>query len=138
MNTEETTKELMQLLKNLKEDEWNDKVGNWTIKDIICHLVGWEEEAAKSLKEEWRTKKKPWFLKDDNFDEFNKKSIKKYKNLKPAELVKVFKKFQKQLDELIEEIGEDNLRDNMEMYSWVFDEEDNHYLHHLNQIKKRR
>jgi hypothetical protein len=137
MNTENITKEFFELLENLQPEELDKKIGKRTIKEVIAHLVGWEKEAFERLDETWRTKEKPWFLKTDNFDEFNEKSIENYKNFTPEQLLNEWKKWQKKLDDKIEEIGEDKLREDMELFDWVFDEGDeNHYLEHLNQIKK--
>jgi len=131
------TKEFIELLENLEPLKWNTKVKNKTIKEIVAHLVGWEKEAVKRLDEVWKTKEKPWFLKTENFDEFNKKSMKYYKDYSPEELIKEWKHWQRLLDKKIKEIGEDKLRTESELFDWVFDEgENNHYLEHLNQTKE--
>lgn len=53
---------------------------------------------------------------------------------------KVFQDFidsEEKFNRVIQEIGEDNLREQLTKYDWVFDEgEDSHYLEHLNQIKR--
>ncbi len=135
-NTTKITKEFSELLENLKPDKWNLKIKNRTIKEIIAHLVGWEKEAVEQLDKVWKSKQKPWFLKTDNFDEFNKESINYYKNYSPKELINEWKKYQKLLDNKINEIGEKNLRAEPELFNWVFDKgEENHYLEHLNEIK---
>lgn len=132
------TKGFMKLLESLNEDDWKIKVNSdWTIKDVISHLVGWEREAVKALEEEWKTKEKPLFLLTEDFNEFNKKNVEHYKRYNSRELLDEWKKLQNILDEKINEIGEENLRKEPELYDWVFDEgEENHYKEHYEQIKK--
>lgn len=138
INTDWVTTEFLKLLENLTPDQWNIKVNkNWTIKDCVAHLVGWEKECVGELKKYWKTKNKPWFLKTDDFSKFNSKSINKYKNYQPKKIITEWKKWQKIFEEVIEIIGEDRIRKDKELSDWVFDEyNDNHYLEHLKQIKK--
>lgn len=138
MNQDNISREFFRLLENLKDEEWDIKVDNeWAIKDVVAHLVGWEKECVQILEETWKTKEKPWFLKTDDYNEFNKKNAQEYENYSPKELLKEWKFWQNSLDEKIEKIGENNLRQNPELFEWVFDEgEDGHYLEHFNQIKK--
>ena len=136
-NTTQITKEFLELLENFKPKDWNIKVKNRTIKEIVAHLVGWEKEAVEQLDVTWKTKEKPWFLKTNNYDRFNQKSMDYYKNHSTEELIKEWKHWQNLLDEKIEEIGEENLRKKPELFEWVFDEGDeSHYLEHLNEIKE--
>lgn len=138
MEKEKITQDFFKLLENLNEGDWNIKVNNgWTIKEVISHLVGWEKEAVKVLDEEWKTKKKPWFLETEDFANFNKQSIENYRDYSPKKLMDKWKKWQRLLDEKIDEIGEKNLRKESELFEWVFDEgEDNHYLVHYKQIQQ--
>lgn len=138
MDENEIPKEFLKLLDNLKESEWDTKVDdNWTIKDIIAHLVGWENECVKELEKTWETKKKPWFLTTNSFDGFNEKSVDKYKNYPPKKLLREWKHWQNLLDKKIKDMGKDNLKKEGELFGWVFDEgEGSHYHEHFNQIKE--
>ncbi|MBU0907800.1 MAG: ClbS/DfsB family four-helix bundle protein [Nanoarchaeota archaeon] len=138
MDPEKITKELFALLESLSDSEWKIKVNEkWTVKDVIAHLVGWEKESVKCLREEWKTKKKPWFFETDNYDEFNNGLVREYKKFSPKELINEWKKQINRLEEETQSIGEEKLRENMDLFGWVFGEgEDNHYLIHLNQIKR--
>jgi len=134
----EIINEFYDLLEELDDNQWDRKLNSkWTIKDCVAHLVGWEREAVKRLREEWETGEKPWFLIDEDFDEFNKKSVEEFKGYNSKDLIKEWKYWQKKLDEEIKKIGERNLKAEPEMFGWVFDETgDSHYLYHLKQIKK--
>jgi hypothetical protein len=138
MNYEKITKEFFELLEDLNERDWEIKVNqNWTIKDVISHLVGWEKESCNALQESWTFKKEPWFLKTDDFSKFNETSVNNYKDYSKEMIIKEWKYWQYMLNKMIEEIKEKNLKKYPELFSWVFDEgENSHYLKHLNQIKK--
>ncbi len=123
-------KEFENLLNSLTGEQWSIKVNSeWTIKDVVAHLIGWEKEAANSLSKSWKTKKSSWFVQIENSNEFNSKSVKEYKNLNYKQIIKEWIYWQDQLNKIIQEIGESNLRKEKE-------NEKNHYLLHLNQIKK--
>lgn len=125
------------LLESLNDKEWNIKVDErWTIKDIVAHLVGWEEEVNKQIPEVWKTKKEPWFVKADSYDDFNKASIKKFSKLPPKKLLTKWYKIQNHLLLEIKKIGEDKLKAEPRLFHWVFDEgADSHYFEHYKQIK---
>lgn len=125
--------DFLEFLKNLKEEDWAKKINeNWTIKDVVAHLVGWEKESARVLKDVWGSEKDPWFLLDGNYEKFNARSVDFYKSYSAEELIREWEKWQGVLEGEIKEIGENNLRQDPKM-NWVFDEE--HYKYHLDQIK---
>lgn len=138
LDSDEVKKEFFNLLRSLKKEEWYVKVNSrWAVKDVIAHLVAWEEEAAVCLREAWQTKQKPWFLLTDNFDDFNKRAVNKYKNYSPKQLLERWDFVIRVLDSEIKDIGVGNLRLRPDLFEWVFDEgEDGHYLEHFQQIKK--
>ena len=123
--------------RGLKPEDWRKKVNEkWTVKDVVAHMVGWEKEVARVLLEAWRTGQKPWFIEAENYDEFNSKSVEGYTGYSPEDLLLEWESFQNRLNDLITEIGEENLR-KLSGFDWVFDGgEDGHYAHHLRQIKE--
>jgi len=140
MSIEKTTKDFFRFLKNLKPEDWNKKINDkWTIKDAVAHLVAWERECAICLPMAWEKKENPWFIKTDNYDEFNKRAIQTYKNYLPEELLSEWEKWQNALEKEAEKIGVNNLQSAQFglTFEWFFDEgENNHYLQHFNEIKK--
>ncbi len=130
--------DILAFCRTLKTEDWGKKVNkNWSVKDVIAHLVGWEKEVALTLAKAWETKTKPWFFKTDNYDEFNAKSVAFYREYNPDLLIKEWENWQKNLDDEISKIGENNLRTHKD-FDWVFDVEgeDSHYSQHYRQIKK--
>ena len=138
LDADQIKKEFFDLLESLRFDEWDVMVNrDWTVKDVVSHLVAWEEEAAVCLRDSWQTKEKPWFMNTDDYDEFNCAAVNKYRNYKPKDLIERWKFVLKVLDSEIYDIGVSNLRRYPELFEWVFDEEDeSHYLEHLEQIKR--
>lgn len=138
INTNKINRDFLKLLSELEDKNWNIKVNNnWTVKEVVAHLIGWEKESAKLLPKVWKTHKKPWFLETSDYSNFNKKSVTKYKNFSPKQLIEEWKFWQNKLEEEIKKIGTVKLKSESKLFSWVFDEsENNHYLRHLNQIKK--
>jgi hypothetical protein len=129
--------ELIKFLTNLSRDKWAAKVNDhWTIKDVVAHLIGWDEEAAKVIPEALVSDKDPWFLNIGNYDEFNKKSVLKYEKLTPNELLNKLQEADNILNKVIEKYGADNLK-HRPGFKWMFEEnEESHSIQHLRQIKK--
>ncbi len=132
--------DFLTYLKALPSDAWQDNVNEvWTVKDVVAHLVGWERECANVLQKVWDSKKEPWFLVTDEYDDFNARNVEEYKDCTPEQLLVEWEKWQNTLNEKIKEIGEENLRANPKLFAWVFDEgDDSHYEQHFQQIQKAR
>jgi len=128
--------DLISYLESLSDQEWKITVTKaWDVRAVVAHLVGWLEVVAKTLPEAWKTKKMPWFMKTDAYDEFNKQNVEKFRDFKPSKLISQYKKHDKKISKLIEEIGYDHLKTDGN-FGWVLDDdEDSHELHHFNQIK---
>jgi hypothetical protein len=139
INADRVTREFISYLENLSAEDWSKKVNkNWTVKDMVAHLVGWAREVDKELPLAWKSRTVLWFMKvrDENFTNFNRKQVKYYADYTPKELLEEWKKWGAVFDLEVKAIGEEKLRKE-KRYEWVFDEEDdNHELWHFNQVKK--
>ncbi len=127
----------ISFFKNLKPEDWEKPVTKlWKVKDVLAHLVGWEREAAQELPKAWENSEDPWFMDTDNFNNFNAEIYEEYKDFSPAQLLAELKEWQNALDEEIERIGEDDIR-NSNYSEWVFDEgREPHFEHHINQVRQ--
>lgn len=127
------------LLKSLKPEDWEKKVNkDWTVKDVVAHMVGWEKEDVRIIGEVWKTKKRPWFYETENYDEFNKKYVDFYRDFTPEELISEWEKYQREVDREIKKIGEEKMRARPDLFDWLFEDKiavDSHYGHHYHQIK---
>ncbi|MFC1721449.1 DinB family protein [Patescibacteria group bacterium] len=130
-------KKFLSCIKALSDENWNLMVTDkWSVKDVVAHMIGWEKEDPEAIRLTWKTKQKPWFKKTDDYADFNKSAVDFYKSYRPTELIAELEKWQKRVQETIDQIGEENLRDYPDLFDWLFDEsEDSHYADHLKQIK---
>lgn len=129
------TNKFIELLKNLKSEDWNKKVNDsWTVKDVIAHMVGWEEECVNQLPVIWNTKQTPWFLDETKDDAFNKHSLEKFKQFSPEQLITEWEKWLEKGKETVSGIGEENMKNNPKLFGWWFD--DSHNKSHYDQVRK--
>ncbi|MFH0712794.1 MAG: ClbS/DfsB family four-helix bundle protein [Candidatus Jorgensenbacteria bacterium] len=128
---------VITFFKNLKESDWKIPVTKkWRVKDVLSHLIGWERECARELEKVFETGNEPWFMLTDDYDEFNERIYREFKNYSSEALISELEKWQEILESNIQKIGEDKIRQRPHM-DWVFDEGGKpHFEHHLNQIKK--
>lgn len=124
-------------LKTLQPEDWDKKVNkNWTVKDVVAHMVGWEKGDVDVIRTAWETKQAPWFMNTDDYDEFNRKAVEYYKDYSSNELIEEWEKWQQRVQDEIDSIGEDNLRSRMDLFGWLFKTGDgSHYDEHYKQIK---
>jgi uncharacterized protein (TIGR03083 family) len=138
--------ELLELLAGLTDAQWSTKANmDWTVKDVVAHLVGWEKEAAAVLPEQWEAKSPAWFLETSDYAAFNKNSVENYRHFSGARLLEEWRRWRGELSLQVERIGAENLRSRPDLFDWVFsadrlaaDErgEVGHYVEHLRQIKR--
>lgn len=134
-----TKEDFITYLKTLKPSDWEVKVNNnWTVKDLVAHMVGWEKIDSEIIKETWQTKRRPWFYETDDFDGFNMKNVEFYKSYTPNQLIKEWEMWQELSQDEINRIEEDRLRSYPKLFGWLFglDNYISHYSKHFNQIRK--
>lgn len=133
--------DFISYLKTLKPVDWDKKVTDqWTVKDVVAHMVGWEKESVRVLKDFLKNGKgNPWFINTDGYDEFNAKLVKHYKNYSTRRLIQEWEKYMGEIEALIDRVGEKRLRGRKDM-QWLFENTEEgyqgHYSHHLKQIEK--
>ncbi len=134
--------DFIEFLRKIEPEMWGVRAtSKWTVKDVVAHMVGWEKESVKTLREfKENGTDNPWFMKKDaDYTEFNDGAVLFYSEYSPEQLLAEWEKLQNELEMLIKNIGEDILRARPDM-EWVFDESkdghEGHYEHHLKQIKE--
>ena len=131
--------DVITFFKSLKLEDWNKRVTQkWTVKDVLSHLVGWSREVVIELRNTLGKEIEPWFMKTDDYTEFNEKIYNEFKNKLPEELLTEFTKWEKDWENEIKNIGEDKIRQRKNT-DWVFDDGEggeSHFEHHINQVKK--
>jgi hypothetical protein len=133
-----TFEDFIAYLQSLKSDDWRRMATTtWTIKDVVAHLLGWEAGDPEIIRQTWRTKESPWWDTTDDYDDFNKKLIQYYKDYTPEALISEWQTKHREVQDVITEIGESQLKSRMDLFGWLFDDSENsHISHHYRQIRK--
>ena len=138
--------DFISYLKTLEPEDWGKMATpKWTVKDVIAHMVGWEKRDAEIITIFWKTKKRePWMSTREEWDEFNRKEVERYKNYTPQQLIDEWQMWQKKVSEEIRNIGYQNIKSHPDLFDWILEDEGHytlneggsHYEHHYAQIKK--
>jgi len=105
---------------------------NWSPKDILAHIVGWEVEVVKQFRE---------FLVnpdvDDNYDidSFNENSVSLRKSKTWEEIVNELELSQKELSVLLSSLSQKDIDSEERFSEWV-EVLINHYKHHMSQLQQ--
>jgi uncharacterized protein len=126
--------EFFRVVKNINPElrDKNVPSKNWSPKDILAHIAGWEVEVVKQFKE---------FLvnpdADDNYDidSFNEKSVSSRKSKTWDEIMKELELSQKELSAFISTLSQKNVDAEDRFSEWV-EVLINHYKHHMSQLQK--
>jgi len=106
--------------------------GSWSTKDILAHIVGWEDEVLKQFKA---------FLVnsdvDDTYDidSFNESSVSSRKNKTRNEIIEELKSTQEELSAFISTLSKKDIDAEERFSEWVGVLID-HYKHHTIQLKQ--
>ena len=126
--------EFFRTVKNIERGFQEQKIPgkNWSPKDILAHIVGWEIEVVKQFKD---------FLVnpdvDDNYDidSFNENSVSSRKSKTWDEIIEELELSQKELSVLISTLSQKNVDAEDRFSEWVGVLID-HYRHHMSQLQK--
>lgn len=136
-------------LKTLQPEDWQKQItSEWTVKDVVAHMIGWDRGDVDAVKIIWQNKQSPawklsgWGKAED--DAYNAKWVEYYKDFTSEQLILEWDKWQVEVMGLIESIGEENMKARPDLFDWLFegvgddrkDTTPGHYKHHYNQIRK--
>ena len=127
---EEFTKVIDSL--NAKVRDQKIAEGSWSVKDILSHIVGWEDEVLKQFQV---------FLEnpdvDDTYDidSFNENSVASRRNNAWNEIIEELKSIQEELSAFISTLFQKDIDAEDRFSEWVEVLID-HYKHHTMQLKK--
>lgn len=80
----------------------------WTIKEVIGHISAWEIVIHKALKA-FRAGDPPYFLREQDFDLFNKFEVEKRSMRTLAEVIHEWKEVREELKKTITKLNENDL-----------------------------
>jgi uncharacterized damage-inducible protein DinB len=133
-NLSSVEEEFIQLIDSLNTTLRDQKIaeGSWSTKDILAHIVGWEDEVLKQFKA---------FLVnpdvDDTYDidSFNESSVSSRKNKTWNEIIEELKSAQEELSAFISTLSQKDIDAEDRFSEWVEVLID-HYKHHMFQLQK--
>ena len=80
----------------------------WTIKEVVGHITAWEMVIHKALKA-FRAGDPPYFLREQDFDLFNKGEVEKRSAWTLDEVIREWKEVREDLKKTIKKLKEDDL-----------------------------
>ena len=105
---------LLAVIAPLSEDELTSQPvgGDWSVRDILAHILSWEEEAAKRLKliAKGQTEKIRWVA-PAKVDGWNAKAREKKSGMSLAEVITKLAARRQELSKLLERLPEAALTD---------------------------
>lgn len=131
-NLSSVEEEFVQVIDSFNAKVRDQKIaeGSWSVKDILAHIVGWEDEVLKQFKV---------FLVnpdvDDTYDidSFNESSVSSRKNKTWNEIIEELKSAQKELLAFISTLSQKDIDAEDRFSEWVEVLID-HYKHHTRQL----
>jgi hypothetical protein len=105
---------------------------NWSSKDVLAHIIGWEDEVLKQFQA---------FLVNPNVDDtydidsFNENSVSLRKNKTWNENIEELKSIQEELSDFISALSQKDIDAEDRFSEWVGVLID-HYKHHMSQLQK--
>ena len=126
--------EFIQVINSLNTTLRDQKIagGSWSVKDILAHIVGWEDEVLKQFQA---------FLVnpdvDDTYDidSFNESSVSSRKNKTLNEIIEELNLAQEELSAFISTLSQKDIDAEDRFSEWVGILID-HYKHHMSQLQK--
>lgn len=145
---EDERQELMEMLEDLPDEALLEAgvMGNWSIKDILAHLVSWEGQTVTLLFQAQRGMDRPstaHFAKD-TVDALNQRWHEESKD-RPLEAVwQDWLGVRKQMIRRVSEISEQDLNDpqrypwqkGVPLYQWILNDSIEHEEEHADQIRE--
>lgn len=129
--------QLTEYLEKITLDNWYTKVNKeWTVHDVLAHLIGWVEIDIASLQRIWETKKLPWREKDFDVNHYNKKVVEKYSSTSPEQLLQRWRDVLKEREKQIELVGRKKIESDKDLFYWLFEDGNSgHTYKHYKQIR---
>jgi len=107
--------------------------GSWYLKDIVAHIVGWDNEVLRQFE---LFKIKNVTLPENDIDKFNVKSVNDRISFTLSQNIVELKNTNVELNNFIKYLTEEEYNSNKIYNEWL-EVEVNHYKHHTLQLKNK-
>ncbi len=106
--------------------------GQWSAKDVVAHLTGWDHEATERF---WRFLAGPTEDITYNADEFNSRSVAARQHFSYGQALKELKTVHRGLEEAIAAVQPEDLENESRFVEWM-EALSTHYAEHTMQLRR--
>lgn len=106
--------------------------GQWSVRDVIAHLAGWDHEATERF---WRFLAGPTEDSTYDADEFNSRSVAARQHFSYSQALKELKSVHRSLEEAIAAVQAEDLESDSRFVEWL-EAISAHYAEHTAQLKR--
>ncbi len=106
--------------------------GQWSLRDVVAHLTGWDHEATERF---WRFLAGPTEPVTYNINEFNARSVAARQHLTYSQAVKELRSVHRGFEEAIAAVQPEDLAEQSGFVEWLT-ELSKHYEEHTAQLKR--
>jgi hypothetical protein len=102
-------KDLVDSVRDLGQDEAGiaNSIGKWSAKDVIVHIVHWDDEAVKGIEALLNGKRPPYL--DEDWDKINAREVARASHKSLGEVLRDLEKSGNELRDLLYDIDEDEI-----------------------------
>ena len=93
-------------------------VGDWSVKDLLAHLIFWEQAPVRALQAEARGEPGRLPSDDENVDELNARAVAERRERPPAEVLAEFERSYHELLDVVEPLSDADLNE-PDRYAWT-------------------
>ena len=132
----EAHQKLTKAIDGLTEEEATRKGLNpqWSVKDALAHIVAWEFEGARIVREIQEGTWKPQRLSNQLIDEFNARAVEERTDRSMREVTDEFNVAHSEIERLIESLP-DEIDESTPTYKFIEGVTFKHHAHHAAQIE---
>ena len=93
-------------------------VGDWSVKDLLAHLIFWEQAPVRALRAEASGEPGQLPPDDEGVDRLNARAVAERRERPPAEVLTEFERSYHELLEVVEPLSDEDLND-PGRYAWT-------------------
>ncbi len=131
---------ILESIEGLTEEQASRTMasGKWSIKDVLAHIIGWDEECTRAIQKAIDEEQKPGFLdwKKEDMDAFNRKQVQERKQRTFKELVEELKQTEGEWNRQTGRLTDEEIDRHPGWWKWM--EDAGHDIQHAKQIMEAR
>jgi len=127
---------LLQTIENIPPGNMAipESIGKWSVKDVLNHIIIWEEEAAKAF-EIWKIGIEPDWLHITDLDEFNNSTVEKRRKIPLSKIMEQLQLVHNGVIENIKSVADSEYNSRGGIPGWLKTLITTHINEHTNRIE---